>query len=266
MPPSEFAIDLMRETKKNVQSDKDWFKVAELETLCTRLRIANTELQKLSEVDINARADLLFTIRRHITMARSIHTYLRDNSFLDSLISDLEEKAQEMTPPISHLRVSSHPFISIPGASPSGFENYKEPPISQIIYEYFRDLPNIYVDQREGDYNREEGCCVGAHLARILDEFGDIQTPLLNTMNDYIMGAAAWTKLIAEPLGGSILHAQALLQDAGAGDVPFGPKPWPTPPADVFQKLLEVEKLPSLSGRNMVNWLQPCDIAYIRFD
>ena len=131
-------------------------------------------------------------------------------------------------------------------------------PTSPIdVYEYFRDLHSSLICQGIGNYAENEPCCVGAHLSCIFDVYSSHDTW---ARNDFCSGAFAWTELVVKPLGGNILHAQALLQDAGAGDNPFGSETWPIPPVEVFHRLMKVEKLPDLTGRDNIDWIQPEEV------
>ena len=104
------------------------------------------------------------------------------------------------------------------------------------IISYFKKLPDRRIDQSEWEYHKYRPCCVGSHLAYVLGAGGN-----------YFAGADAW----ARSMGGNRAHAILLLRQAGAGDDPFGKSVWQTPPAMVFQRLAEIEKLPVLANANL---------------
>ena len=107
--------------------------------------------------------------------------------------------------------------------------------------EYFAELPSDRLNQGSGTFCLIEPCCVGAHLAFLLDALGDY-----TIRPDFLMGADAW----AAAIGGNRAHAILLLRNAGAGHNPFSADDWPKPPAEVFRDLVNVETLPPLMGRD----------------
>ena len=94
------------------------------------------------------------------------------------------------------------------------------------------DLP---IDQSKGVYeDNNTPCCVGARLAGYF-EIGS---------GNYLEGIDKFAK----QLGGNRAHVILMLRDAGAGRDPISAFRWPISPKEVWQKLLEIEELPSLKN------------------
>ena len=102
------------------------------------------------------------------------------------------------------------------------------------------ELPAEMIDQNVGAYEPNKPCCVGAHLAGMLSQgFGKPR--------DYIRGVDEWMRQV----GGNRAHATAMLQAAGAGPDPLCGVPWFVSVQDVYEKLCEIEELPSLANANL---------------
>ena len=104
------------------------------------------------------------------------------------------------------------------------------------VVKYFENLPPDRIDQANEVYTYEKPCCVESHLAH-----------LLQAHRVRMAGVDA----LARQFYGNRAHLILMLRECGAGYHPFGPDPWPTPPAEVFQQLAEIETLPSLVGADL---------------
>lgn len=87
------------------------------------------------------------------------------------------------------------------------------------------------VNQRRGD------CCAGARIAQALGL----------PSGNYLEGIDEW----AARMGLTRVQVIALLQDAGAGQNPLGPRPWPETPAAVWRRLDAIREPPELAGRDL---------------
>ena len=106
-------------------------------------------------------------------------------------------------------------------------------PIQPLI-----EMPLEQIDQTVGNYtNDETPCCVGAHMANLLDVSQ-------NAPRDFLNGVDAWISLVY----GNRAHAILMLRHAGAGKKPLSTEKWPLEPSKVFDNLRAIEKLPSLAG------------------
>lgn len=103
--------------------------------------------------------------------------------------------------------------------------------------------PMIFLDpdmfyQAGGSYmDSETPCCVGAHMANLLDV-------AYNCEDDFLAGIDKWISIV----GGNRAHAILMLREAGAGHNPLSGVQWATPFSDVWQNLWRIEQLPSLSN------------------
>ena len=107
----------------------------------------------------------------------------------------------------------------------------------QIIEDtmYITELP---IDQSEGYYKNDDiPCCVGARLA------GYFETENRN----YHEGIDEFAKR----LGGNRAQVILMLRAAGAGHDPMSVNEWLVSPKKVWQKLLEIEELPSLKNSDL---------------
>ena len=108
------------------------------------------------------------------------------------------------------------------------------------ITQYFTDLPANEIDQGQASYGKRP-CCVGAHLAHLL-QVGETERTAA-----YLSGADA----LARRLGGTRAHLILMLRECGASYDPFDNAPWHLPAAEVFQRLATIETLPSLVGADL---------------
>ena len=109
------------------------------------------------------------------------------------------------------------------------------------------ELPVDMINQSVGAYEHGKPCCVGAHLAGLL--FQGFGKP-----RDYIRGIEEWMRQV----GGNRAHAVVMFQAAGAGLDPLCGVRWPVSVQEVYEKLCEIEELPSLvdaklAGHDMVS-------------
>ena len=105
------------------------------------------------------------------------------------------------------------------------------------------DMPTNRINQRVGYYiSEDQPCCVGAHMAKLLDVAESETT-------DFLDGIDAWIELV----GGNRAHAILMLRYAGAGKQPLSDTTWPVEPKKVFENLRAIEILPSLSGATFMN-------------
>ena len=96
------------------------------------------------------------------------------------------------------------------------------------------ELPEERIDQMVGMYRESQPCCVGAHLANILDvDVGEVY--------DWVRGANEFARLMDV----SQAHVILLLREAGAGQAPFDIGDWDNPPAQVWENLSKIEEFPS---------------------
>ena len=98
-------------------------------------------------------------------------------------------------------------------------------------------------NQANGAWSGDRSCCVGAHLARALGVARGVA-------HDYRVGVDTW----AGTFGGNRAHAILLLRQAGAGHDPFSRNPWPEPPSRVWDRLAQVDALPTLVGADL-SWV-----------
>ena len=107
-------------------------------------------------------------------------------------------------------------------------------------FEASRKYIELPIDQTEGTanfYDLEAPCCVGARLA----QYCQVESGYFRDGLD----------AFAKRLGGNRAHLIVMLKHAGAGDDPFGIHEWKTPPSVVWERLMEVERLPSLVGADL---------------
>ena len=112
---------------------------------------------------------------------------------------------------------------------------------TKIVTQYFDDLAPDRIDQGIGTYEAEDPCCVGSHLAHLL------QASCPAHVTEYLAGADA----LARRLGGTRAHLILMLRECGASHDPFDNAPWHLPAAEVFQRLATIETLPSLVGADL---------------
>ncbi len=93
------------------------------------------------------------------------------------------------------------------------------------------------INQKRGNWNPEGDCCAGSRIAHALGV----------PSGSYLDGMDEW----ASRMGLTRAHVIAMLQDAGAGHDPIGPRRWPEPPAAVWRRLAEIEVPPSLAERDL---------------
>ena len=97
------------------------------------------------------------------------------------------------------------------------------------------DLP---IDQLAETYkNDKTPCCIGARLAG----YFEIESGY------YLEGIDEFAKR----LGGNRAHVILMLREAGAGYDPLSADDWDNSLKSVWQNLLEIEELPSLSGADL---------------
>ena len=115
------------------------------------------------------------------------------------------------------------------------------------VFEKVAELPDELIDQENGNYEEGMPCCVGAHLANILEGSPSTACHFPATACDFTDGIDAW----AELMGGNRAHAILLLRQAGAGMFPIGNCDWDLPVSEVWENLKKIEELPSLVGANL---------------
>ena len=96
------------------------------------------------------------------------------------------------------------------------------------IIEYFDNLPWAQINQDQGQYTDECGCCVGAHLAYIFNVHR-------GTISDFYCGGRS----LAANLDMSFEELSQALYLAGSPRYPFGTFHWKTSPEIVFRQLQE---------------------------
>ena len=115
------------------------------------------------------------------------------------------------------------------------------------------------INQRRGTWNPRGDCCMGSRIAHRLG---------LEPEAPYMEGVDEWARL----MGVNRADVIAMLQDAGAGHDPLGPRRWPSCPTQVWKRLAQTPEPPSLRGRDLtgVNLaganLQGTDLRGARLD
>ena len=145
-------------------------------------------------------------------------------------ITLLEELGYEEDPEL-------RPIAGGSGAEDSVFAEHTD------LVEYFQALDPSAIDQSNGNFytkaDRFQPCCVGAHIAYVLDTFR------------YLVGDPAehcsFTEgmhTLASDLDLSTSQLDWLLHAAGASADPFSSQLWPLPADVVFTNLLSIETVP----------------------
>ena len=93
------------------------------------------------------------------------------------------------------------------------------------------------INQARGRWNDDGNCCMGSRIAHALG----IRSGF------YLEGVDEW----AARMGTTRAHVAAMLQDAGAGQNPLGADRWPECPSIIWKRLVRVERMPELSGRDL---------------
>ena len=93
------------------------------------------------------------------------------------------------------------------------------------------------INQSRGGWNERGDCCMGSRIAHALGMDGA----------SYLEGADEW----ARRMGLNRAQVTAMLQDAGAGHDPLGPRDWPECPEAVWRNLSRMEEPPGLRGRDL---------------
>ena len=125
--------------------------------------------------------------------------------------------------------------------------------IAQLTWEIAL-LPPDSFDQNCPVY-RENACCVGAHLAGILDVSEGFDS-------DFHRGADEFARI----LDVSRAHVTLLLRQAGAPHDPFGIQDWEIPVADVWAKLRTIEEFPPIQNTDFSRCdLSGADMSYYDF-
>lgn len=138
----------------------------------------------------------------------------------------------------------------------TGFGQYNKP-VSHLRRKYLQHEINTAegthkgmnrrITSIQGGYSANRTCCLGAHLADILNVGG-------NGLNDFTKGADAF----AELMGANRAQAILLLRKAGAPHCPFGGSAphygklkWRVPIEVVWRNLMLIDQLPETQGCNL---------------
>ena len=112
--------------------------------------------------------------------------------------------------------------------------------MNKQIIEDTMSITDLAFDQLKGIYqNDQTSCCVGARLAG----YFKIKS------GHYLEGIDEF----AGRLSGNRAHIVLMLRQAEAGLNPLSSKDWDNHPKKVWQKLLEIEELPSLKNADLQN-------------
>ena len=94
------------------------------------------------------------------------------------------------------------------------------------------------INQRRGTWTPRGDCCMGSRIGHQLG---------LDPAAPYMEGVDEWAQL----MGVNRAEVIAMLQDAGAGHDPLGPRRWPSCPEEVWRRLADSPEAPSLRGRDL---------------
>lgn len=110
--------------------------------------------------------------------------------------------------------------------------------MNKDIIERTMPITALPIDQAVGYYvSNTSPCSIGARLAGFLLDRGD---------------SCEGFDAFASELGCNRAQVWVLLQEAGAGNNPFGEMAWEIPPAQVWKNLLKIETLPTLAWADLL--------------